>query len=346
MGGFVRKIITCILLGSICFSSFCTKRQRSDGPADQCEPMEKRRRTLSVDQQELLDQILVNLVIHANSRSVDKRERRGLCCKIERLLEQGANPNVVYQGDTMLGFLVDQPVWRENVDLVKILLSWGADPRLPVDRGPILPSARNFDMVRLLICAGADINATRDDAGSKSTVLINLCNSCFCGANLPEIVWLLRHGADANGGPGEDDNGLLAIHYALFAHELDITIALLQSGARIDKKTADRVEALEYARNLEQDGRCAWNFEGDHRLIARTQRELLEAVAFGLDIQRSYSIHEYEAMRISTESARLIQQATDRVREQFEQSALEELKNSPSGRNLSKFICMRETRLI
>jgi hypothetical protein len=79
---------------------------------------------------------------------------------IELLLKHHANPHLVTDhGNTALRIAVGQ----ENIEAVRLLLNAGCKPIGPIIHGPVFRGTRkNFEIVKLLIAAGADLNAIGD----------------------------------------------------------------------------------------------------------------------------------------------------------------------------------------
>jgi ankyrin repeat protein len=104
---------------------------------------------------------------------------------------------------------VSRAVWRDNIDVVKLLISKGADINLKnkYSYSP-LHSVKSKEVARLLIENGADVNATDSDGNTPLhevfmpekdwTARIKIgANVSYCDTNLKELVeYLIEQGAD------------------------------------------------------------------------------------------------------------------------------------------------------
>lgn len=133
-----------------------------------------------------------------NSPELVRASQQGDLLEVRRLVELGADVNSV--GDHGMG-----PLLTFTPAVVEYLLANGADPNRQTNESgdPVLAGVAYFnsvECVRLLLRAGADVNAVVKDTGETAlhSALIGL------GQNVPaedrhEVVRLLiEHGADPN----------------------------------------------------------------------------------------------------------------------------------------------------
>jgi ankyrin repeat protein len=103
---------------------------------------------------------------------------------VEEFFKYGANPNARdAQGVTALGLAC----FRNHPDLVKVLLSNGADPNLPGKELPVLTSLLYPTCLELLIAAGADVHSY------KGLMVIATYSNC-----IESVKLLLDAGVDPN----------------------------------------------------------------------------------------------------------------------------------------------------
>ena len=154
------------------------------------------------------------------------------------LAEGGADVNVLDdEGQTPL-MLLNKYRHDQARDLVKaeILLKAGADPRLKSRSGHTVlhaaASGGNLDLARMLVAAGADVNAATEDG---RTPLMNLPWG-YPDEDDPEAVpllaeLLLEAGADVK---PKDKQGRTALFHAVDDGRPDLMAKLLAAGAEID----------------------------------------------------------------------------------------------------------------
>ena len=309
MKKFFGFLVLCVVVGS----AFGMKRLRPDeGSADEGAPVAKRQK-LSSEMKKTLNDELGGMLLDARLHGFSPVILNLIYDHAVDLLDRGADPDARYNEDTLLGIAIDIKCSQEN-KFVDLLLSKGAHPNDIDKEGALLPRARNPYVIRTLVHAGADINVLNRYLGYIETALINLCSLKHSRQYLPTIIWLLHNGANPNIGPNKDENGSFAIHHALFGYELEIAVALLQGGARLDVCAVNHEQPLAYAKRMLQTD-CGTHAVKENRgPRARAQYELLKAVdERALDPHRVYEIDEYVAMGISYDSAQRIMAATREV---------------------------------
>ncbi len=146
----------------------------------------------------------------------------GLLDEAISLLDAGANPNAVSQGD---GTPLIGAVRGGHAPLVSLLIERGAEPNIAVrgDGAPLISAARlgRVDLTDQLLAAGADPNLGIERDGSP---LI----SASRGGNLAIVERLLAAGADPNLGFARDGNPLIGA--ALGGHT-QVVQRLIAAGA-------------------------------------------------------------------------------------------------------------------
>ncbi|MCI5159240.1 MAG: hypothetical protein D3906_12575, partial [Candidatus Electrothrix sp. AUS1_2] len=162
---------------------------------------------------------------------------------VKELLEHGANIKATVKNKSVLQLAVES----ENINIVKILLKYGVDineivndktifhlalkngqpeiAKLLIDNGASVPTKGKsgakllidilekgyFDIAKILVLQGADVNAKQYRYKSKKTALIIASEKSY-KPNAYEIVKLLvEKGADTN---ATDKDGNTALHYA------------------------------------------------------------------------------------------------------------------------------------
>jgi uncharacterized protein len=134
---------------------------------------------------------------------------------------------------------------QDNVEILRALLEFGADPNLAAEDGETPLHIAAFQgsepCVQLLLDNGADVNAEDEDG---KTPLMNAVR-----AGLPITRSLLRAGAD----PRKKDNGeRTALHWATLGNHDDGSLIrlLLSAGADPQVKNLNGDTALDYARAM------------------------------------------------------------------------------------------------
>lgn len=161
---------------------------------------------------------------------------------IQYLLSAGAGVNhhwVPSRNSTEVTAL-QAAVSTRNIDIVRLLLEWGADasaPANPIARGgktalQIAVSMNYFEMVELLVENGADIDGAPSPQGGR-TALQEAASSGY----LRLTRYLLRRNADFNA-PAAQFNGVTALQGASINGNIRIAMMLLAAGADINAPPA------------------------------------------------------------------------------------------------------------
>lgn len=144
------------------------------------------------------------------------------------LLDLGADPNSVQEGETMLGVALES--WRHS--LVGLLLDAGANPNVVTGNG-MMPLRRALKKswttaASKMIDAGADVTVP-DEEGLRPL------QRAVRGGFTPELIRkMIAHGADVN---AQAPDGTTALHEAAKNGNAGLVIALLELGA--DETIAD-----------------------------------------------------------------------------------------------------------
>jgi ankyrin repeat protein len=138
------------------------------------------------------------------------------------LLEVGANPNTK---DANKASVLGHAISSKHIDSVDLLLLHGADPNLRTGLGTPLTLTiyeQEWDMMRRLLDAGADVNATGTIRATALHVVVK-------HARDPKLVTLLlQHGANVG---AKDAEGLSPLDWAE-RHRLTRIVRLLKAAAR------------------------------------------------------------------------------------------------------------------
>ncbi|KIX94822.1 uncharacterized protein Z520_09512 [Fonsecaea multimorphosa CBS 102226] len=157
------------------------------------------------------------------------------CLVLEYLLSAGADPNAPlrdcsFDRETLLQFAVK----RENTDLIKLLLRYGADANAPPTQGyrwTALQAASkggNLELVELLLNYRADVNAPPAETGGRTAL-----QAASGYGNLQVVELLLNHKADVNAPPAERF-GRTALQAASEGENIQIVELLLKHEADVN----------------------------------------------------------------------------------------------------------------
>ena len=160
------------------------------------------------------------------------RLRNALFTRI--LLDAGVNPNspIGYQNIIPLQYAAQ----FGDIELVRILLNAGADVNAPptdsilLSRHTALQAAAkngNIELVQILLDAGADINASPSKYVGRTALRAGAENG-----NIEVVKILLCAGADINTPPG--DCGLTALQAAAMGGNIELVKILLDAGASVN----------------------------------------------------------------------------------------------------------------
>ncbi|GAA0433545.1 hypothetical protein GCM10008983_07710 [Lentibacillus halophilus] len=139
--------------------------------------------------------------------------------KVNRLIEKGADPNMVTDQGTSALITALQ---HENPTIVKKLLDAGADPNLQgyhmdyPDTNPldIAIEKNNVSLIKMLLENGANPNQTHvQNLGNKDMETNSLINAIEL-ENVKAVEMLLKHGANAQENLKDGGEGITPIDYA------------------------------------------------------------------------------------------------------------------------------------
>ena len=120
---------------------------------------------------------------------------------------------------------------------VKKVLDSGADPNLANDANAtaLIWGVDNLKKTRLLVEAGADVNAQTSDGATAFLVAARRPGSSAV------LRYLLDHGADAK---TANKQGTTALHYAAASGDLDMVTLLLERGAAVNAQAQEGTAPL------------------------------------------------------------------------------------------------------
>ena len=142
------------------------------------------------------------------------------------LLEWGADPRLC--GDWLVRFCI----WRDRADILKVLLDAGLDPTMAE-----LPRSglTNSDLIALLSSRGVDCDPNRVEDGWPPIVFQSRGDR---GGSVARIRDLIARGADVN---ARNYKGQTALHCAARAGFVEVVSLLLDHGAEVDLRDRQRV---------------------------------------------------------------------------------------------------------
>ena len=160
---------------------------------------------------------------------------------VHSILEHGARPYT--ESDPLPYALFDDAVRAGNPEIVRLLINAGADVDASNDFGstPLLRAVEvvNLEIVELLLNAGADVDASDD---FKSAPLLYAANH----GHTDIVAMLLRYGANAN---IKDSVGNTPLHLCAYYGDIHMAKMLVQYGVDINAKNRFGSKAIETARH-------------------------------------------------------------------------------------------------
>ncbi|CAF1267411.1 unnamed protein product [Adineta steineri] len=178
---------------------------------------------------------------------------------IRQLVESGADVNAVSERGSSPFLAICQ---HNNVDLARLLINHGAKHDIEAKNlydgkinGLIVAAeSGSFDILRLLVDAGLDVNYTIEGKGETAgrTPLF-----CACAKGFQDIVqYLIEKGADVN---GTEKSGLSCLHIAAAMGHADTVRILCEHGANVDQQfrfEEQDVTAYDLAESQQHDHVC------------------------------------------------------------------------------------------
>ncbi|RSL69555.1 hypothetical protein CEP53_002179 [Fusarium sp. AF-6] len=150
----------------------------------------------------------------------------GHASALRALLDGGVNPNFTPGHDSLLVLAAQ----RNPTEFMRLLLKYGADLKKEPLALIAATQTGNLDMVKLMLDAGADVNAM--DTYGERLIDKRLCSPLYVAceeSHLQVALELLKRGADASLDVGDRDG--LPLVVAARHGQLDIIEALLERGA-------------------------------------------------------------------------------------------------------------------
>jgi len=181
----------------------------------------------------------------ALGRTLIKEVRLGNMTEVVSLLERGADVNALGRGLSPLMLSAR----NGRLDLVRLLLDWGADANTPDKDGTnaLMHAAQvgSLDLATLLLDRRADVNA-RDEGGFSALMYAAKLMYAPRQVHRDLVTLLLDRGADVNA-EAEALGGATALMLAAVNGHLDIVTLLLDRGADVNawaEKDGDDITAL------------------------------------------------------------------------------------------------------
>jgi hypothetical protein len=155
---------------------------------------------------------------------------------VEAALKAGKNPNMRRPA---YGTLLWRATTFKRLDMIKLLLSYGADPKAKGNEdlvGAAIETGR-MDILMCLVEAGASVNRPSDACGRDDFLAAAISNG-----NRDMVKYLLEHGADPNGTSAICDE--TAFQVAAMKGDLEAMELLLKAGADINHRDCNGMSAL------------------------------------------------------------------------------------------------------
>lgn len=176
---------------------------------------------------------------------IDERVRLALLSgepkQMKEALEGGASPQGV------LGIAIH--LNKNTVEMVNLLLSYGADPEdSDSSGGTALMAAAlagNSEVARILLEKGAKPNARQQDGSTA----LNM--ACYFEGQADTLRVLLNSQADPN---LADDQGMAPLHFACLMGDAEMVQLLLDANAQIEATTTEGITPLMLAAMEEDEG--------------------------------------------------------------------------------------------
>jgi ankyrin repeat protein len=160
---------------------------------------------------------------------------------IQTLISAGANVNAATVLDPEIQVTSTRPM---GGGVTPLHLACQTVGRFPLSRRP-----SSLDIIRALVSAGANVNATavNHPRASKPTTsgTTPLHYACQGNDSLNIAQILLTHGANLNA--VEDTDGATPLHYCIFHGEFDCALYLIRSGADVNSRLSDGCTPLHLA---------------------------------------------------------------------------------------------------
>ena len=180
---------------------------------------------------------------------------------VKYLVSQGADVNEAKNGWTPL----HRAAARGHLDVVKYLVSQGADVNAKNNDGgtPFFMAAvhGHLDVVKYLVSQGADVNT---EYNGGETLLFLPANKGF----LDIVKYLVSQGADVN---AEDNDGRTPLHWAAYNGELDIVKYLVSQG--VDVNAEDDAGETPLDKAIEENEDEIADFLKQHGAVANFNHE-------------------------------------------------------------------------
>jgi len=178
--------------------------------------------------------------------------KQNQCEQLGQLLQDGFNPNVIIKNKTIestpmnmtcfLSFAIE----AGHIDMVKLLLEFGADPNINVFDSPVYCAIqhKHADILKMLIGHGANMNEIRPYTSSgEHTPLHRVATWVDAPDDLIELV--IGHVDNVNRQTFMKDT---ALHFAALNNNPRMVKHLIDAGADVHVKNSRGMTALDIAR--------------------------------------------------------------------------------------------------
>jgi len=204
-----------------------------------------------------------------DSHPIFQSAAQGDLVGVRKHLEDGIDPRAENPTGPSLLAVALSPSRSFSVDLLKLLIEFGADLNRPLNRfgeTPLLRAVNSgeINLVRLLVENGANVT------GTETPALVG----AVANGNSAIFDYLIEHGADVN---ESDASGRTLMHSAALANQVEMLGRLHALGLEIDAQDNKGRTPLALAAMKGAEGSVEWLVENgaDPAICDRTRRNPL-----------------------------------------------------------------------